>query len=96
MTEAKIASSLQHKPDSNVSNNVERHFKNCAILRSDNDNSKIAFTKLMKIVKNKFRLNFKLETNLLVKIRVFSAVILETITPNASTHRRLSKNTRKT
>ena len=32
MTEAKTASSRQHKPDSNVSNNVERHFKICAAI----------------------------------------------------------------
>jgi len=40
--------------DNEVSNNVERHFENCAILRSDNDNSKIAFTKLTKNVKKNF------------------------------------------
>ena len=90
MTEAKTASSLHDKPDSNVSNNVERHFKNCAILLSDNNNSKIAFTKLTKIVKNKFRLNFKFETNSLVNNKCFYSNHIGNNDSNASTHQRLS------
>jgi hypothetical protein len=44
MTEANFAKSYKRKPGSNVSTNIEKHFKECATVRSYNDYSKIVST----------------------------------------------------
>ena len=75
MMEAKPAASFKNKFDESiVSANVERHFENCATLRSDSNNSKTALTKLTKIVKHKFSTHVIFKMKAFLKRKYFATI----------------------